>query len=42
MQILDKLNKQNISDAFALSMAKFFRIIADTFLQKDMDIEPWY
>ena len=31
MQILDKLNKQNISDAFALSMTKFFRIIADTF-----------
>ena len=34
MQILDKLNKQNISDAFALSMTKFFRIIADTFFSK--------
>ncbi len=34
MQILDKLNKQNISDAFALSMTKFFRIIADTFFAK--------
>ena len=34
MQILDKLNKQNISEAFALSMTKFFRIIADTFFAK--------
>ena len=34
MQILDKLNKQNISDAFALSMTKFFRIIADTFFAR--------
>ena len=34
MQILDKLNKQNISDTFALSMTKFFRIIADTFFAK--------
>ena len=34
MQILEKLNKQNISDAFALSMTKFFRIIADTFFAK--------
>ena len=34
MQILDKLNKQNFSDAFALSMTKFFRIIADTFFAK--------
>ena len=34
MQILDKLNKQNISDAFALSLTKFFRIIADTFFAK--------
>ncbi len=34
MQILDKLNKQNISDSFALSMTKFFRIIADTFFAK--------
>ena len=34
MQILDKLNKQNISDAFALSMTKFFRVIADTFFAK--------
>jgi ubiquinol oxidase len=31
---LIKLNKQNISDAFALSMTKFFRIIADTFFAK--------
>ena len=34
MRILDKLSKQNISDAFALSMTKFFRIIADTFFAK--------
>ena len=34
MQILDKINKQNISDAFALSMTKFFRIVADTFFAK--------
>ena len=34
MQILDKINKQNISDTFALSMTKFFRIIADTFFAK--------
>tara|TARA_Y100001978_G_scaffold68011_1_gene61170 strand:+ start:475 stop:1077 length:603 start_codon:yes stop_codon:yes gene_type:complete len=34
MQILEKLNKQNISDTFALSMTKFFRIIADTFFAK--------
>ena len=34
MQILDKLNKQNISDTFALSMTKFFRIIADTFFAR--------
>ncbi len=34
MQILDKINKQNISDAFAISMTKFFRIIADTFFAK--------
>ena len=34
MQILDKINKQNITDAFALSMTKFFRIIADTFFAK--------
>ena len=34
MQILDKLNKQNISDAFALSMTTFFRVIADTFFAK--------
>ena len=31
MQILDKINKENISDAFALSMTKFFRFTADTF-----------
>ena len=34
MQILDKLNKQNISDAFAMSMTKFFRFTADTFFAK--------
>ena len=34
MQILDKLNKQNISDTFALSMTKFFRFTADTFFAK--------
>jgi ubiquinol oxidase len=34
MQILDKLNRQNISDAFALSMTKFFRFTADTFFAK--------
>ena len=34
MQILDKINKENISDAFALSMTKFFRFTADTFFAK--------
>ena len=34
MQILDKINKDNISDTFALSMTKFFRVIADTFFAK--------
>ena len=34
MQILDKINKENISDAFALSMTRFFRVIADTFFAK--------
>ena len=34
MQILDKLNRQNISDAFALSMTKFFKFTADTFFAK--------
>ena len=34
MQILDKLNKQNISDAFAMSMTRFFRFTADTFFAK--------
>ncbi len=34
MQILEKINKENISDAFALSMTKFFRFIADTFFAK--------
>ena len=34
MQKLDKLNRQNISDAFALSMTKFFRFTADTFFAK--------
>ena len=34
MQLLDKLSKENISDAFALSMTKFFRFTADTFFSK--------
>ena len=34
MQILDKINRENISDTFALSMTKFFRFIADTFFAK--------
>ncbi len=34
MQLLDKLSKENISDAFALSMTKFFRLTADTFFAK--------
>ena len=34
MQLLDKLSKENISDAFALSMTKFFRFTADTFFAK--------
>ena len=34
MQILEKINRENISDAFALSMTKFFRFIADTFFAR--------
>ncbi len=34
MQILEKISRENISDAFALSMTKFFRFIADTFFSK--------
>jgi ubiquinol oxidase len=34
MQILDKINRENISDMFASSMTKFFRFIADTFFAK--------
>ena len=34
MQILEKISRENISDAFALSMTKFFRLIADTFFAK--------
>ena len=34
MQILEKINRENISAAFALSMTKFFRFIADTFFAK--------
>ena len=34
MKILEKINRENISDAFALSMTKFFRFIADTFFAK--------
>tara|TARA_B100000524_G_scaffold308288_1_gene184037 strand:+ start:6 stop:608 length:603 start_codon:yes stop_codon:yes gene_type:complete len=34
MQILEKISRENISDAFALSMTRFFRFIADTFFAK--------
>ena len=34
MQILDKIKRENISDMFASSMTKFFRLIADTFFAK--------
>ena len=34
MQILEKINRENISDMFASSMTKFFRFIADTFFAK--------
>ena len=34
MQILEKISRENISDAFALSMTKLFRFIADTFFAK--------
>ena len=34
MQILDKVSKENISDAFALSMTMFFKFTADTFFAK--------
>jgi len=34
MQILEKISRENISDAFDLSMTKFFRFIADTFFAK--------
>ena len=34
MQILEKISRENISDAFALPMTKFFRFIADTFFAK--------
>ena len=34
MQILEKISRENISDAFALSMTKFFRFVADTFFAK--------
>ena len=34
MQILEKISRENIYDAFALSMTKFFRFIADTFFAK--------
>ena len=34
MQILDKINRENISDMFASSMTRFFRFIADTFFAK--------
>ena len=34
MQILEKISRENISDAFALSMTKFFRFIGDTFFAK--------
>ena len=34
MQILDKVSKENISDAFAHSMTMFFKFTADTFFAK--------
>ena len=34
MHILEKISRENISDAFALSMTRFFRFIADTFFAK--------
>ena len=34
MQILEKISREIISDAFALSMTRFFRFIADTFFAK--------
>ena len=34
MQILDKISRENISDAFALSKTRFFRFTADTFFAK--------
>ena len=34
MQILDKINTKNVSDAFAFSMTRFFRFTADTFFAK--------
>ena len=34
MQILDKISRENISDAFALSMTRFFRFTADTSFAK--------
>jgi len=34
MQILEKINTKNVSDAFAFSMTRFFRFTADTFFAK--------
>ena len=34
MQILEKISRENISDAFALSMTTFFKFTADTFFAK--------
>ena len=34
MRIHQKINKEYLSDSFALSMTKFFRFIADTFFAK--------
>ena len=34
MQILEKINTKNLSDAFAFSMTRFFRFTADTFFAK--------
>ena len=40
---MNDLNKhfqpKNFSDKVALSFTKFLRLLADTFLKKDMDIE---
>ena len=43
---MSNLNKhfepKNLSDKVALSFTKFLRFLADTFLKKDMAIEPLF